>query len=495
MRVGVGLGTTLAVVAFLVPSNRSATKILSTRVPQVPRTKVGLEATSPRLSLPRSQTVPTARGPEIDESVVNRIRSPLQEQLGDLQCQLEMFVAQQQAQSREQRHREQELFRRLAPQQTRQQFDRLEQQIALLKKKLDDRLMTSVVPPPIETEDVKPVLEISRSHDQPGRFSIVAREAALIDVLEKLGEFGDWEITATTEASTPVSVARLRNVTIEEALEVLLPAAGCAAKLDGNRLHVMSLAEARIERQRTNVDKRDVTIDVIILAANLTPESPLGLRHVIEEGGQVLMRAKTSGEREVPIATAAPVRLLDWGILNESVTSFLERLRIAADVRVVATPRIRVTEGNEASFDMGQRLSMSKSGRRAGRADCLEIGTRVVVRPEILRDGRIQLDIGPEQFSALIDKNKHWLHQASGTVSTRVLIPTGRTMVLSGLIQELPPTGDAPADEWFEDLLSVLGKSSTAEVDGPGRRELIMLVTPRTVRGTAVPRVPRQAAR
>lgn len=495
LRVGAGLGTTLAVVALLVSSTRPAPTSVSPQLPVVSRASNGVDRVASSPSDKPLQVAVAVRDPEIDEAVVDRIRRPLQQQIGDLQCQLEHLVVQQRQQGRERQNREQELFQRLAPQETLRKFDRLAKQIASLKEILDERLVVSPVPQPAEAGEVKPVLVVSRSRDQQGRFSIVAREAALIDVLEKLGEFGHWEITATIEASTPVSVARLQNVTIEEALEVLLRAAGCAARLDGNRLHVMTLAQARIERQKTHVDTRDVSIDVMILAATLTPASPLGLRHIIEESGQVPMRARTSGARELPIVTESSAQPIDWGVLNESPTAFLQRLQIAADVRVVATPRIRVTEGKEASFDMGQPLEMPEAGRRQGRTNCLEIGTRIVVRPKVLPDGRVQLDIGPEQFSALIGGNRHWLHQASAPVSTRVLIPSGRTMVLSGLIQELPTSLSGFADDWIEELLGFLGKSPDVESEQPSRRELIMLVTPRIVDDARLPQVPRQAAR
>ena len=68
-------------------------------------------------------------------------------------------------------------------------------------------------------------------------------------------------------------------------------------------------------------------------------------------------------------------------------------------------------------------------------------------------------------------------------------------MVLSGLIQELPTSPSGFADDWIEELLGFLGKSSDVETERPGRRELIMLVTPRIVDDTRLPQVPRQAAR
>ncbi|GIS62074.1 MAG: hypothetical protein CM1200mP2_42990 [Planctomycetaceae bacterium] len=57
----------------------------------------------------------------------------------------------------------------------------------------------------------------------------------LADVLKRLDELSDWKFEATMAATARVSIDRLEGVTIQQALEVLLPAAGCAARLDGRK--------------------------------------------------------------------------------------------------------------------------------------------------------------------------------------------------------------------------------------------------------------------
>ena len=175
LRVGAGLGTTLAVVALLVSSTRPAPTSVSPQLPVVSRASNGVDRVASSPSDKPLQVAVAVRDPEIDEAVVDRIRRPLQQQIGDLQCQLEHLVVQQRQQGRERQNREQELFQRLAPQETLRKFDRLAKQIASLKEILDERLVVSPVPQPAEAGDVKPVLVVSRSRDQQGRFSIVAR--------------------------------------------------------------------------------------------------------------------------------------------------------------------------------------------------------------------------------------------------------------------------------------------------------------------------------
>jgi hypothetical protein len=97
---------------------------------------------------------------------------------------------------------------------------------------------------------LEPVLAVVADADRPGRFTISAHRVPLVDVLKQLDAQSDWEITTTAAAGSLVSIDVLEGVTVEQALEVLLPAAGCAAKLVGRRITVMSLAEARRLRAR-----------------------------------------------------------------------------------------------------------------------------------------------------------------------------------------------------------------------------------------------------
>ncbi len=94
-----------------------------------------------------------------------------------------------------------------------------------------------------------PVLAVTVG-DRRDRYTIVARRVPLADVLAQLGELSRWQFTATPAARYLVSIVRLDDVTVVEALDVLLPAAGCAAKLEGRRVFVMSVEAARQERQR-----------------------------------------------------------------------------------------------------------------------------------------------------------------------------------------------------------------------------------------------------
>ncbi|MED5400867.1 MAG: hypothetical protein VX669_10790, partial [Planctomycetota bacterium] len=89
---------------------------------------------------------------------------------------------------------------------------------------------------------LQPVLNVSVDPKQPDHFTIVVQRVPLADVLQRLESVSDWKFESTPAALAMVSVDRLDGVTIEQALEVLLPAAGCAARLQGRSVRVMSLS-------------------------------------------------------------------------------------------------------------------------------------------------------------------------------------------------------------------------------------------------------------
>ena len=97
---------------------------------------------------------------------------------------------------------------------------------------------------------LQPVLDVSVDPKQPGHFTIAVQRVPLVDILQRLELLSDWEFESTPAALAMVSIDRLEGVTIEQALEALLPAAGCAARLQGRSVRVMSLSEARRLRGR-----------------------------------------------------------------------------------------------------------------------------------------------------------------------------------------------------------------------------------------------------
>ena len=137
----------------------------------------------------------------------------------------------------------------LAERGDRQQFESIEKRLRDLAVAIEGEVEASAKLREA-VSGLEPVLEVVADADRPGRFTISAHRVPLVDVLKQLDAQSDWEFTTTAAAGSLISIDVLEGVTIEQALEVLLPAAGCAAKLVGRRITVMSFAEARRLRAR-----------------------------------------------------------------------------------------------------------------------------------------------------------------------------------------------------------------------------------------------------
>ncbi len=324
---------------------------------------------------------------------------------------------------------------------------------------------------------LKPALQVSVTPGGAGRFTIEARQVPLVDILKRLDELSDWSFQATVAATAKVTIERLDGVTLEQALEVLLPAAGCAARLDGRQVSVMSMAEARRQRQRvgptpvtepSSVSVREVIIDLAIVTIDLTDEYPNGIGDLIETTGPTGALGQATG-----------------GLLDQPIAEFLEQLRKVVSTRVVAKPRLRVDDGAVARLETGQRTRTASMESRTGRPMTLDMTAKLTVRPRILPDGQIELVLTPSQEARVAGvKDRPSSRTADPAASIRVVVPAGQTVLLGGLFADvtLEPSGTAEPDFEKPRLIERLfGADPQSAGDSTIRRELIVLATPRLV--------------
>ena len=139
-------------------------------------------------------------------------------------------------------------------------------------------------------------------------------------------------------------------------------------------------------------------------------------------------------------------------------------------------------EGLEAETvvgtEIGYRVTTTINQVTTESIEFLESGVILKVLPTVDRSGRIMLDIFPEVSTGVISDDGI-PSKATTKVSTRMLVPNGRTVFLGGLIQHqvnntregVPVLGDMPL---IGGLFSNRAKSITAT-------EIVVLITPRIV--------------
>ena len=365
----------------------------------------------------------------------------------------------------------------LASRGDRQQIESMEARLKVLAGTIE-RQADSTAALREQLRRLQPALQVVATPGRSGHFTIEARQVPLADVLKRLDELSDWKFEATMAATARVSIDRLEGVTIQQALEVLLPAAGCAARLDGRNVNVMSMAEARRQQQRRQAvpapvsepsgdTSREVIVDLAIVSIELTDEYPGGISDLIETTGPTGALGQATG-----------------GLLDQPISEFLEQLGKVVSTKVVAQPRLRVNDGAVARLETGQRTRTASMVSPTGRPTTLDLAAKLVVRPRILPGGQIELSLTPTQETRVAgDKGLPAARSAAEpSASIRVVIPAGQTVLLGGLFADINLESAEALERGPEKprlIERLFGDEAQPVGGGTIRRELIVLATPR----------------
>ena len=177
---------------------------------------------------------------------------------------------------------------------------------------------------------------------------------------------------------------------------------------------------------------------------------------------------------------------------NSNVELVLNALKARGRLRTISTPKLLAMEGLEAETvvgtEIGYRVTTTINSVTTESIEFLESGVILKVTPTVDRRGRIMLDIFPEVSTGVVSDDGI-PSKATTQVSTRMLVPDGKTVFLGGLIQNqinntregIPGLGDVPI---IGGLFSNRSKSIVST-------EIVVLITPRIVDYTSdKPEVP-----
>lgn len=167
---------------------------------------------------------------------------------------------------------------------------------------------------------------------------------------------------------------------------------------------------------------------------------------------------------------------------NSNVTLVLNALKERGRLRTISTPKLLAMEGLEAETvvgtEIGYRVTTTINQVTTESIEFLESGVILKVNPSVDRNGRIMLDIFPEVSTGAVSDDGI-PNKSTTKVSTRMLVPDGRTVFLGGLIKHqvnntregVPGLGDIPI---VGGLFSNRAQSITST-------EIVVLITPTIV--------------
>ena len=235
----------------------------------------------------------------------------------------------------------------------------------------------------------------------------------------------------------------------------------------------------RIESLLGEIDRepKQIMIEAKILEISLTDNQSYGL-----DWARLFSSSDGSGSLGVQgLANPASAGLFAQ-YTNSDVDLVLNALKERGRLRTISTPKLLAMEGLEAETvvgtEIGYRVTTTINQVTTESIEFLESGIILKVTATVDRSGRIMLDIFPEVSTGVVSDDGI-PSKATTQVSTRMLVPDGRTVFLGGLIQHqvnntregVPVLGDMPL---IGGLFSNRSKSLTST-------EIVVLITPRIV--------------
>jgi len=296
----------------------------------------------------------------------------------------------------------------------------------------------------------------------------------------KREDAGKFHQTRMTEVrSLKVQYSALSEV--EEILKEHLSNYGSIKSIqESSMLVVQDLPDFldNIESLLARVDRepRQILIEAKILEIALVDNQSFGLNW-----SKIFNSANPSGSiGTTGLSNSTPGLFAEYS--NSNVDLVLNALKERGRLRTISTPKLLAMEGREAETVVGTRIGF-KVTTTANQVttesiEFLETGIILKVTPSVDRSGRIMLDIHPEVSAGTVSDDG--IPSKSTTqVSTRMLVPNGKTVFMGGLIRHsvnnsregVPVLGDLPV---IGGLFSNDSKNITSS-------EIVVLITPRII--------------
>ena len=215
------------------------------------------------------------------------------------------------------------------------------------------------------------------------------------------------------------------------------------------------------------------------LFTDLTGTSPLDIIDGAISGGAPTNQRFAALESVVG-DVASQTGGVKLGFVAGDAGVFISALDSVTDSTIVASPKAMVVDRTAAKILVGEKVAYLSTTQTetatTETVEFLEVGTQLNVRPFVSSDGRIRLELRPSVSDATIRTIGSTTAPDQSTVEmvTNVIVDSGQTIVLGGLITEdtsvsrsqVPGLGSIP----------ILGKAFQGHDDTVTKSEVIFLV-------------------
>ncbi|QID16202.1 general secretion pathway protein GspD [Nitrogeniibacter mangrovi] len=280
-------------------------------------------------------------------------------------------------------------------------------------------------------------------------------------------------------------LVKIRDVFIDEKLKLLVVK---------DTPEAVALAEQLIKSLDVAEPEVMLEVEVLEVSRNKVRELGLDLPDQIGYGaldGSGVARALADGV--VDLRSRGGLRPY---IANPAV--LLNLRQEDSDTSLLANPRIRVKNNEEAKIHIGDKLPVFTTTATANvgvsaSVSYLDVGLKLDVKPVVMLDDDVEIKVDLEVSNIVKEvtgPSASLAYQVgTRTAGTVLRLHDGETQILAGLLQDeersvgngLPGVSDLP----------VIGRLFSSKKDTNNRTEIVLLITPRVIRNVAPPQVAR----
>lgn len=258
---------------------------------------------------------------------------------------------------------------------------------------------------------------------------------------------------------------------------------------------VMELVEDAI--RDLDIETRQVVITAQLVVVDATTQLNLGVDWNVASGAgatqldgrgslpttepydsrsKALLNVTPAGAPGLPVSSAT----LSLGILQDNVGLAISQYMNDEKSEVLAAPQVMTLDHTKATITMGEERSVrTVDAQGVAAITTMNAGIKLEVTPHITADGRVLLELIPENSSFTVDASSQIIKQEQ-KAQTSVLVNDGETVVIAGLTTNyetdvesgIPFLKDVP-------LLGHLFKHTRKEYT---KKDLIIFVTPHIVK-------------
>lgn len=179
---------------------------------------------------------------------------------------------------------------------------------------------------------------------------------------------------------------------------------------------------------------------------------------------------------------------------NFSVNAVLTALREVTNINVISSPYLTVLNGRSARLVIGDQIpfaTASQSSTNAGNVtvtqevEILDTGVVLEITPRIFANNSVDLQVSQSVSTPVASGTGTNLTPTIATrdIQSQLLVQSGRTVLLGGLIQDRIELGESKVPGAGN--LPVIGNLFRQRTNAAGRTELLVLITPRVVRASS----------